>query len=196
MIASSRLSLARFVAKVLAFGVVAFAAWYFAAKPLSLACAWIGGQVVESVAPVDHARSSYRDRVVVFAIEPDYQTSRLRSLPAGTYFETTVSALTYSYGLPFFVALMLASRARGLLAKTALGAGVILLAAGVGVAVDVLRDLMMMRTASGDAVFAFSIVAREAIALGYQLASLLLPPLLPVVLWAALDWKTVEALGR
>ena len=184
------------MARVLAFGALAFAAWYLAAKPLSLVCAWIGSRVLEAAAPVDRARYTYRDGMLAFAIEPDYDTSRRRALPAGTSFETTVSAPTYSYGLPFFVALMLASRARGFAARSALGAGVILLAAGAGVAFDVLRDLMALRTASGDAVFPFSSMARETIALGYQLASLLFPPLLPVMLWAALDWKSVEALGR
>lgn len=194
---AARTSLAAFVARVIACGVIAFGAWHLAAQPLSLACGRIASAVVEAIAPVDHARAAYRDGALVFSVDPDYETLRRRGLRPGTYFDIPATPLTYTYALPFFLALILASRPRGLAWKALLGAGVIAVFAGAGIGFSVLVSLGGLQTAAGDALFAFSRTAREAIALGYQLGTLILPPLAPVLLWMALDWRSIMSLtGR
>jgi len=187
-------SLAAFVGRVIAFAALAFAAWHFAAKPLSLACGWIGTRVVEALAPVDHAPAAYRDGQLVFAVQPDYVTSGRRALAAGTVYDVTTSARVFTYGLPFFLGLIVASRPRRLVVKALAGTGVIVLLAGATVGFDVLLNLTMLRTNAGDPLFDFSQAAREAIALGYQMGALVFPALLPVILWVALDWRFVESL--
>ena len=187
-------SLPAFIARVVLFAALAFAAWHFAAKPLSIACGWVASRVVEAIAPVDHAPASYRDGQLVFAVQPDYMTSGRRALRPGTFYDVTSSALVVSYGLPFFLGLIVASRPRRLVVKALAGASVIVLLAGAAVGCDVLKNLMMVSTQAGAPLFDFSQGAREAIALGYQLGAIVFPALVPVLLWIALDWRFVESL--
>ena len=174
---------------MIAWAVVAFAAWHFAAKPLSLACGWVAARVVQGAAPVDAVRVRVHEREVVFAITPDYERMRRLSLPPGTVVEASSSALLYLYGIPFFLALLLASWPRGLAWKAPLGAGIILVTAGMGLGAAVLLQLV------GSPVFQFGTMAREAMALGYQLATVMLPTLVPAMLWIALDWRGVLRLA-
>jgi len=180
---------ARFALRVLAWGAAAFVAWHLAATPLSAACGWIAARVIERTAPVEAVRTRVRDREVLFDIAPDYETSRRRSLAPGTRLEASGSALLYLYGVPFFLALVLASWPRGLAWKAVAGSLVVLIAAGAGLAMGVLLQL----ATSG--VLAFGGMAREAFALGYQLATLMLPTLVPALLWIALDWRGVLRLA-
>jgi hypothetical protein len=192
---AARASLAGFIVRVVLWAALAFGAWHLAAKPLSLACGWIGARLVEAVAPVDRARAGYSDGQLVFSVEPDYVTTGRRALRTGTYYELTTSALVYSYGLPFFLALLFASRPRRLIVKALGGASAIVLVAGAAVGCDVLQNLTTLRTLAGESLFVFSPAEREAIALGYQLGALIFPALMPVILWLALDWRFVESLG-
>ena len=189
-------SVTAFVFRVLAWAVVAYTAWHFAAQPISTACGWMGARLVAMAAPAGAVRTEARGHEVIVAIAPAYETARRNGMKAGTWFEASASPMTYSWGLPFFLALMLASRPRGLAWKALSGSIVVLLAAAAGVALDVLVQLIgMPRLASGEEVFAFGRAARESIALGYQLAALILPPLVPAMLWIALDWRGVMALA-
>ena len=181
--------LGRFALRVLAWGAAAFVAWHLAAVPLSSVCGWIAARVIERAAPVDAVRAQVRNREVVFDIAPDYETSRRRSLGPGTRLEASGSALLYLYGLPFFLALILASWPRGVAWKAALGSLAVVLAAGAGLAMGVLLQL----AASG--VLAFGATAREGFALGYQLSTVMLPTLVPALLWIALDWRGVMRLA-
>lgn len=102
-----------------------------------------------------------------------------------------VNPLIYTYGLAFFVALMLASRARiwGLVA----GAAALLPFQAWGVAFDFLAQLVR----AGPEIGARAGLAGgklEAIALAYQLGSLIFPPVVPVLLWAAFNRSFIDRL--
>jgi len=189
-------AIAPFVGRVFLWLAVAFALWYAAARPVSLAATWIGGGIVTALAPASATGVEYRDREAVIAIEPDYETARRHALKAGMILDVPVSPLIVTYSLPFFLALMLASRPRAPAWKFAAGLGVLLVVAGIGVGFDALKSLLALAAPGGAPLFAFRQAMREAIALGYQLSTLIVPSVLPLALWIGLAREAVDALAR
>ncbi|MEO7743697.1 MAG: exosortase H-associated membrane protein [Usitatibacter sp.] len=102
-----------------------------------------------------------------------------------------VNPLIYTYGLALFLALMLAARARWW--RILAGAAVLLPFQGWGIAFDFLAQVGA-KMGPEIAAQAGLLPAREAIALAYQLGNLLFPSLLPVMVWAWLERRFVEAL--
>jgi len=188
--------LARFVLLVLGWGIVLFGAWYLSAKPISHVTGWIGARLLHASAPVDRVRYSHRDRELLFAVEPDDRTRQRNRLRPTVVLEVRVNPLKYSFGLPLFLALMLAVRSKELARNAAIGVAILVLVAGVGIWLDLYLALASLAAPSGGPMFDLSAAAREAVALGYQLSTLILPSLMPVVLWIAFEWRAIETLVR
>jgi hypothetical protein len=176
-----------FVGRVFLWLAIAFAFWFAAAKPVSLAASWIAGKAVEALSPASVAGMEYQERHVVLAVEPDYETARRNAMPPEAVLDVPLSPLVATYSLPFFLALMLATRPRAPAWKFAAGLAVLLLLAGVGVGFEALKSLSALAGPTGTPLFAFGQGRREAIALGYQLGSLIVPSVLPLVLWFAFN---------
>lgn len=102
-----------------------------------------------------------------------------------------MNPLKYTYGLPFFLALLFASLPLGIAWKAPLGGTVVLIFASFGVACDLLVQAASAAGPDGAPLFAFAPWQREAIAIGYQLGALIFPTVVPAVLWAAMDAATV-----
>jgi hypothetical protein len=104
-----------------------------------------------------------------------------------------VDPMLYTYGLPFFVALMLAARAKGW--KVLAGAVVLLPFQAWGIAFDFLAQVV--RTgADVSAQAGLSGWRSEGVALAYQAGSLLFPVLVPVALWVAFNRPLFDGLVR
>jgi hypothetical protein len=177
---------AAFALRVIAWGLVCFPAWYFASSPLSKAVAAAASRMAESMGPVGtvHARIERRD--AIFNVEPAPATVLVQRLPIGMSIEVPVNPLKHTFGIPFFLALLFASRPPGLAWKAPLGIVAIALLAALGMACDLLVQLRQAASPQGVLLFPFGAAAREAIAVGYQLGVLILPTVMPVVLWAAM----------
>lgn len=91
----------------------------------------------------------------------------------------------YAYGLPLFLALLLASRSRHWVRRAIAGYFILLIPQAFGLVFDILKQIM----GAGGSPAALGIASwqMEAIALGYQFGSLLLPTLAPVGLWLWLE---------
>lgn len=93
----------------------------------------------------------------------------------------------YGFSLPLFLALIFATRPHNFQQKVAIGLLVLLPFQVFGIvfswlkqiAID-LNDVLVMQTG-------FDFFDRQVIALMYQLSSLLLPTLIPIILWLILD---------
>lgn len=106
-----------------------------------------------------------------------------------------VDPLIYTYGLALFLALMLAARARWW--KILAGAAVLLPFQSWGIAFDFLSQVGIRLGPEVAAQAGLVGWRREAIALGYQIGSLILPSLAPVVLWGVACRAFIEtALSR
>ncbi len=92
-----------------------------------------------------------------------------------------VNPLVYTYGLAFFLALMLAARARWWTIPA--GMALLLPFQGWGIAFDLLAQVGIKLGPAVAAQAGLGGWRVEAIAIGYQIGTLILPSLVPVVLW-------------
>jgi hypothetical protein len=182
--------LGRFVVRVLAWLPVAFAAWYVAAPVLL----WPVRALVELVAKrvfFDLVRAVEQSGATLTFVTP------LRPEPAiaaSGLITVDVDLLLYSFGLPLFVALVLAAReprwGRNLAAGYALQVPFV----AWGVLADFLKHVALT---SGDFVAAqtgFVPWQREVIAFAYQFGTLILPTVVPAVAWVLMHRAFLERL--
>ena len=173
-----------FAARTLAWAVLFFGAWYVAAQPISLATSWIAARIVEATTPAGPARIAWRNDKVMFTIPPDASTAYRDRLPAGMSVDMEVNTLKQTYGVPFFLALLAAARARRYAAKAAAGAAILVVLAAIGIACEVAIGFGTTQVA-GTQPFAPGAAAGTLFALGFQLGTLIFPCVVPVVLCLA-----------
>ncbi|HOE42529.1 MAG TPA: hypothetical protein PLB25_12985 [Rhodoferax sp.] len=91
----------------------------------------------------------------------------------------------YAYGLPLFLALLLAARSKRWWKKALIGYLLLLIPQTFSLVLEILRQIMVAGGRPG--ALAVDQWQLEAIAIGYQAGSLLLPALAPLALWLWLD---------
>ncbi len=91
----------------------------------------------------------------------------------------------YAYGLPLFLALLLASRSRHFFRRAAAGYLILLVPQTFSLIFEILRQIMVAGGRPG--VLGIDQWQMEGIAMGYQVGSLLMPTLAPVALWLWFD---------
>jgi len=91
----------------------------------------------------------------------------------------------FAYGLPLFLALLLASRSQHFFRRSLTGYVILLIPQTFSLVFDILKQIMV--SAGNPAALGITRWQMEGIALGYQFGSLLLPTLAPVILWLWLD---------
>jgi hypothetical protein len=189
-------SLVSFVMRVLGWGTVLFAVWFFGAAPLNAVVGWGASRWVEVLAPVEHVRASVQGRELAFQVEPDDATTRRIRLRANAVLDVGTNPLTHTYGIPFFLALLFASRPKGLASKAAVGCAVLLALASLSLGSDVMVRIGALPGPDGTAFFRFPGALREAISLLYQLGTLVFPTVFPVLLWGAMNRPLLDGLRR
>ncbi len=105
-----------------------------------------------------------------------------------------VNPLLYTYGLAFFLALMLAARAKWW--KILVGIAVLLPFQSWGIAFDFLVQVGVKLGPEISTQAGLLGWHRDVIALGYQIGNLIFPSLIPVVLWAVFCRQFIENLPR
>jgi hypothetical protein len=183
-------SLGRFVLRTFLWLPPCFAAWYFSA-PYHAA---IAGRLARML--VDQFNSGIVSALEQPALDLVFVTTlKVHPEPGQTaLLVPEVNPLLYTYGLAFFLALMLAARARWW--KILVGAAMLLPFQAWGIAFDFLVQVGVKLGADVAAQAGLLGWRVEAIALGYQLGSLIFPSLIPVVLWAAFSWPFIEGVLR
>lgn len=91
----------------------------------------------------------------------------------------------YAYGLPLFLALLLASRSQHFFRRALAGYFILLLPQTFSLVFEILRQIVMAGGRAG--AMGVDQWQVEGIAMGYQVGSLLLPTLAPVALWLWFD---------
>ena len=106
----------------------------------------------------------------------------------GRLAEATVEAVParYAYGLPIFMALLLAARGPGRLVRALVGYLLLLPVQAFSLTMYVLMQLVLYAQTSAR-VLRVEPWQVEAIVYGYQIGSLVLPTLAPILLWLWLD---------
>ncbi len=120
--------------------------------------------------------------------------------PAGMAGDLVVSInpLIYSYGLPLFSALVLATPGGESMKWRQWLIGLPLLLCGQlwGFTMDILKTLLFSLGPETAAHFSMSALQLEALALGYQLGTLILPSVLPLAIWIVLNRDFLLTLVR
>jgi hypothetical protein len=159
------------------------AAWFFAAPAIGWLPSRLAAPAIAAAAgPVTSIESSARQVIYAVRVEGTYRPGGSPQVEA----RVEVPSATYTFGIAIFLALALASKAWRQPARLALGIAILLPLPVVGIAFDALRQLGAAPQLAE--LLAWRPGMREAIALGYQVGSLLLPTLAPIAAWLALFW--------
>jgi hypothetical protein len=157
------------------------AVWYFAVAPIGWLPSRLAAPLISMAAgKITQVETSQRTVTYAVRLEGPYRPGG--SLEAETRVE--VHAATYTFGVAVFTALALAARGWRRPARLALGLAILLPLPAFGIAFDGLRQLAGSPELA--ALLQWQGATREAIALGYQVGSLLLPTLAPIIAWLAL----------
>jgi hypothetical protein len=168
------------------------ALWYFAAP----AFAWIAGTAATpllnaSGATVASMRADREGIHYTMTLREEYTPGRT---PRSATVDVEVKSSIYTFGVALFLALALAARESRRWRAIVAGIAVLALLPAWGVAFDALKQLQ-----AGPELQPFlgwAPAAREAVALGYQVGSLLLPTLAPIALWVGASRAAWDGMVR
>jgi len=168
----------------------AFLAWYWLAPVIQVG-AWLVAEAVRAVFLGDLvAGIEVHGRAFEVVTRVRAEASSARAVMS-----FAIDPLVYSCGMPLFAGLTLASRGAfgAVLARLGIGLAALVPVQAFGVVLAILKALAFdLGNPAG-----WGGAAREAIALGFQLGSLVLPTVLALVAWAALNRQFVaELVGR
>ena len=185
-----RESIARWVGRVFLWLLPAFAVWVLAWMPLAALQAQLSMVVANAWFPGLVSGWERNGEAIDFV-------TRLRASAGGRVGDIlfTVNPRIYSYGLPLFAALSLATDRRrwgGL----ALGLVALLPFAVGGAALDFLQQVFILQGAVAARDFLPTPVERNAIALGYQMGAILLPTAAPAVAWGVVHRAFLASWAR
>jgi len=175
------------LARVLLWLPVCVTAWYLLTYYVNLPGVYLSGWSLGLLFPTWVESFEWANGVM--SLVTQIKVEGYPGVPAGQVALLVIDAnpSLYSYGLCLFVALMLASNGYHQVHKLLLGSFMLVPLQAWGISLDLLKQVAV--TASPEIVLqsGFGAWQREAIALGYQFGSLILPTLGPVLIWLALN---------
>jgi hypothetical protein len=180
----------RFVLKAIGWLPLAFAVWYFTAPVLL----WPAKLLVQIVAKVGLpglvTAVEQSGAVYTFAttLKPGVASAMSGSITVD------VNSLLYAFGLPLYVALVLAAREPGWRKKLAIGYAVIIPFVAWGVLADFLKNVAITASPLVASQTGFSAWQREVIAFAFQFGTLILPTVVPAVVWVVTHRAFLERL--
>ena len=180
MMSPSR-SLWRFFGRVVLILLVLTALWTQVSRWASIPVGVLAHVVLSHAAP-DWVQSVHRSPGVI-----EVQT-RLEVSVKGQRGDLVVDSQTarYGYGLPLLCALLLAAGGPGRSTRLLAGYVLLLPAQVFSLSMDLLRS-MVAAMPGGARTLGIAQWQMESIVLGYQLGSLIVPTVVPIVLWLWLD---------
>jgi hypothetical protein len=181
---------AGFILRVVIWLPVCLAGWYYLAPSLVFPVALLSDWVLTASFPdVIHGVEQLGDRLDIVTLLP-LPASLSKGLQPGSSGDLVFSMnpLIYSYGLPLFTALAIASPEHPSdedikWSNWLWGLPLLLVAQVWGVCFDVLKTLLYTLGPEVSQRMAFSSIEMDGVALGYQLGYLILPSVLPMTIW-------------
>ncbi|HLX24305.1 MAG TPA: exosortase H-associated membrane protein [Usitatibacter sp.] len=174
----------QFVLRAFAWLPLCFAAWYFAADWYARPLGWIARFLVSLDGQGLVTSLEFGNRVIVFVTRLEIH----EGVRTGVL-TPEVSALVYTFGLPLFLALMLASKASW--RRILLGVAVLLPFEAWSVAFDALTQIAIRSGFEVTVRSGYSAWGREVLALGYQLGALIFPTVAPIITWGFLERRFI-----
>jgi hypothetical protein len=164
------------------------ALWYVARDYVVKAPAWLAEVAITSYFPFWALGTELQGSTQVLV------TNLAVRVPGGRVGDLVPEAhvLTYLYGMPLLVALLLAVRAKGLWWKIPLGLAALLPFQAWSICFTWLLQVAIEADSDTRVRTYFDAFDRNAIGACYQLGCLVLPPLIPIFVWLALDQKLIK----
>lgn len=182
-------ALTRFVLRVLAWLPLTFLVWYLLAPvimwPVQALCRALAALTLGSL--VQRVEADGGTLSFLTTLHPG-------AAQAGGILTVDVNMLLYAFGVPLFVALTLAAREGNLGRRLAVGYGAMLPFIVWGVLADFLKNIAITAPPPVTAQTGFSALDRDIIAFAYQFGSLILPAVVPAVVWVLLHRSFLETL--
>lgn len=165
----------------------ALALWYLARNYVVMPVAWLAGAVMR------YGFDGWVSGTELLGITQTLITRLTITHSSGRMADLTpeVSVLTYCYGLPLLLALFVAARAKGLWWKLPVCAVGLLPFQAWGVCFGWLLQVAVQFGQQTRATTYFGEWAMNLIGLGYQIGFLLLPTLVPMLMWLYLERRFV-----
>jgi len=186
--------LAGFLIKTILWLLACLAVWYPLGSILAMPVGWLSSALAQLLFPgwAEGVHQTGTTLALLTSLQvpppPGVTVTGTALLTLETEF------LSYGYGLPLLAALLLASWPRGMAWKMAVGTVALMPFQAVSVLFAWLKQVAIQAGPAVAAQADFSETSRNLIGLGYQFGSLVLPTLVPVVLWLILDRKLVSTL--
>lgn len=178
--------LAPLLGRVLLWLPVTFAVWYLTAAWHLAPVAWLADHLLQFWLPEAVADLSLRQTELLLITRFGEVGGQLvANPPPGENLGFLTNPLSYSYSLPLFAALTLATPLPGRARRLAIGLGVLLLIELFSMLATQVKTLVFATGGAFVAQQQWEAHARDAVALAYQLGSLLLPMVMPLVVWMA-----------
>ncbi|WP_263144136.1 exosortase H-associated membrane protein [Pseudomonas sp. RIT-PI-AD] len=166
------------------------ALWYWLRELLVRPAAWLAEKAMGAFFS-DWVRGSELTGVsqtLLTSLQVPHASGRLAELTP------EVHLLTCCYGLPLLITLLLAARCRGFWWKVLLGFMALVPFQAWSVCLSWLVAIAFHAREVTQATTKFSMLQLNLIGLGYQVGTLLLPTLIPVLLWLRLDRPFIATL--
>jgi hypothetical protein len=181
---------ARFVIRAVAWLPLAFAVWYLAAPVLLWPAKLLAQGLARAALPdlVGNVEQAGATFTFTTTLKPG------AALAAAGAITVDVNPLLYAFGLPLFAALVLAARAPGWPRKLAIGYAVIIPFVTWGVLADFLKNVAITAGPLVASQTGFAAWQRELIAFAFQFGSLILPTVVPAVVWVVTHRVFLERL--
>lgn len=178
--------LAPLLGRILLWLPVTFAIWYLTAAWHLAPVAWLAHHLLQFWLPEAVADLGLRQTELLLITRFGEVGGQLAANPPpGENLGFLTNPLSYSYSLPLFAALALATPLPGRWRRLAFGLGVLLLIELASMLATQIKTLVFDTGGAFVAQQQWSAPARDAVALAYQLGSLLLPMVMPLVVWMA-----------
>lgn len=183
-------SLGAFILRIVLWLPACLLAWHLTAGPHSVAAGKVASMIISALRPGIVSAVEHPGGDLVFET-----TLSVTAAPGQVgVLVPEVNPRLYTYGLAFFLALMLAARAAWW--KIVAGIALLLPFQGWGIAFDFLAQVGVRLGPEVSAQAGLTGWRKEAIAIGYQIGSLILPSLIPPALWAAFNPSFIKGLLR
>lgn len=182
-------SIGGFLARTFVFFALALGVWWAVRDCIGLAPAWLAGRFMQTAFPgwaigIERSGDGWTLLTSLQLVAPDGRIGEA-AVDAG--------ALKYAWGAPLLAALLFATRPRGLRWKLPLGLLALVPFQAFGIGAEWLMRVAIGLGPATALQTGFGSIATNLIAAAYQLGFLVLPGLVPVLIWIALDRRLVAA---
>jgi hypothetical protein len=168
--------------------VPALAIWYVARNYVAMPPAWLAETVMKNLFPFWAYGSELQGttQTLLTGLSIQAANGQLGELAP------EANVLTYAYGAPLLVALLLGVRSNGLIWKIPVGIAALFPFQAWGVCFTWLLQVGVVAADATRGQTRFDNIDTNLIAAGYQLGFLLLPTLAPILVWLAMDKRLIQ----